>query len=69
MANYCVIRDLSITIFHKEYESDLNAWKKISVSDIHAAAQNILADNTKSLLVLGSKAGDSIYIKHNYLPK
>ena len=69
IADYCVIRDLSISLFQKEYESDQNAWKKISVNDIHGAAKNILAENTKSLLALGSKAGDSIYIKHKYLPK
>jgi hypothetical protein len=69
IADYCVIRDLSISLFNKEYISDQDAWKKITVGEIHEAAKNILAENTKSLHALGSKAGDSIYIKRKYLPK
>jgi hypothetical protein len=64
VADYYAIRDLSQAIFHKEFEKDLNIWKKTPVKEIHEAANQLLTSNTKSLLALGSRAGDSIYIKH-----
>jgi hypothetical protein len=63
VADYYAIQDISIQLFHKEYEENMDAWKKISRDTIHAAAKQVLAANTKALLALGPAAGDSIYIK------
>lgn len=49
IAAYCVIRDLSRYLFHKDYEKDLEKWKTIPSKKINKAASKILKDNTKSL--------------------
>lgn len=48
-ANYCLIRDLSKKLFNKEYESDLEAWKKLTVDQINNAAVKLLKEHTKLL--------------------
>ena len=63
VADYYAIRDLSIILFHKEYEKNSDTWKKISRQMIHQAARQILDANTKALLALGPSAGNAIYIK------
>jgi hypothetical protein len=52
-ANYCVIRDLSKALFNKEFEKDINAWRKLSLKTINNAASKQLEVNTKALNVLG----------------
>jgi len=64
LADYCVIRDLSVLLFHKNFENDIKAWQEKGVHTINTGARQILADNTKALLALGAGAGNSIYIKH-----
>jgi len=49
LANYYVVRDLSISLFKKDFEKDLNAWKKIPVQKIHEASINLLTANSKYL--------------------
>ncbi|MGH2666583.1 hypothetical protein [Flavobacterium sp.] len=49
IAAYCVIRDLSRILFHKEFEKDLEKWKAIPAQEINNVAARILEENTKSL--------------------
>ncbi len=52
-ANYCVIRDLSKLLFKKEFENDINVWKKLSVKTINKAAIKQLEKNTQALNAIG----------------
>jgi hypothetical protein len=49
VANFCVIRDLSKSIFGIEFEKDIAKWKSVSKKKINKAAYNILQANTKAL--------------------
>lgn len=60
-ADYCVIRDMSRSVFHADFENDINKWKQVSKEDIHAAAKNIFILNTDNLKKMGK--GVKEYIK------
>jgi hypothetical protein len=49
IAAYCVIRDLSKSLFNNNFEKNLDKWKSISAKKINEAATQILKENTKSL--------------------
>jgi hypothetical protein len=51
-----VVRDLSRSLFNKERESDLEAWKNLPLEQIHAASTALLLKNTKDLQAAGPKA-------------
>jgi hypothetical protein len=61
IANFCVIRDLSRSLFHVDSEHDMAKWKELPVEKIHAAAVAALQASTKEL----AKKGPDIehYIK------
>ena len=62
MADYCVIRDLSKTLFNVEFEKDISKWKKLSKERINKTAEAILVANTKALKLQG--IGVETYIKY-----
>ena len=49
VANYCVIRDMSEKLFKKNFESDIDKWKEISVNKINETAYELLKQNTSEL--------------------
>lgn len=49
VANFCVIRDLSKSIFGFAFEKDLAKWKSVSKNKINIAAYKLLQANTKAL--------------------
>ena len=49
VANYCVIRDLSKTLFKVTFENDINKWKGFSIKKINKIAYKILQANAKAL--------------------
>jgi hypothetical protein len=49
IAAYCVVRDLSKSLFNNDFEKDLDKWKTIPAKKINEAASQILKDNTESL--------------------
>lgn len=49
LANYNVMSALSKHLFHKEFEDDLNQWKKLPVKQINKAAYHLLKANTKAM--------------------
>lgn len=53
LANYYVIRDVSRLLFNKDFETELSAWRRIPVAEIHAASERALRHNTKQLLGQG----------------
>lgn len=55
-ANFCALRDLSRTLFNKEREEDINAWKALPVARIHAAAVDLLRRNTSALQAAGARS-------------
>jgi hypothetical protein len=54
-ANFCVIRDLSRSLFQKEREEDIEAWKKLPVEMIQRAATVLLLKNTRDLQAAGAR--------------
>ncbi|MEO8590335.1 MAG: hypothetical protein ABI432_13255 [Flavobacteriales bacterium] len=55
-ANFCVIRDLSRSLFGKEREEDIAAWKKLPIEDIHRASTALLLKNTRDLEAAGARS-------------
>jgi hypothetical protein len=53
IANYCVIRDLTISIFKTEFEKDKSKWHKIDPQKINRIAYKLLLANTKVLKLKG----------------
>ena len=53
IANYCVIRDLSKSLFNTGFEKDINKWKQLSPAVINNGAAEILQANTKTLQSMG----------------
>jgi hypothetical protein len=53
VANYCVIRDLSKSLFNIEFEKDISKWKQLSPAVINKGAAEILRANTKTLQSMG----------------
>lgn len=60
VANYYVLRDLSRTLFEKEFETDMQLWKSINSETINKAAYKLYKKNTKNL----RKAGSSKIIRY-----
>ena len=54
-ANYGVIRDLSMLIFHKNYIDNLNDWKKVDIKIIKEKSRFLFLKNTKALKKIGAK--------------
>lgn len=48
-ANFCVIRDLSRSLFKKEREEDMAAWKALPLEKIQGTSTALLLKNTKDL--------------------
>ncbi|MEP6713581.1 MAG: hypothetical protein ABJA37_14240 [Ferruginibacter sp.] len=61
VANYCVIRDLSRSIFKTEFEKGKGKWSKIDSKKINRVAYKILQSNTKALKLKGNDVEN--YIK------
>lgn len=53
-ANFCIVRNLSRSLFHKQREEDIGAWKKLLVTVVHAEARALLLKNTKDLQAAGA---------------
>jgi hypothetical protein len=53
-ANFCVIRDLSRSLFQKEREEDIGAWKALPLEVIQRAATSLLLKHTKDLRAAGA---------------
>ena len=53
-ANFCVIRDLSRSLFNKEREEDIAAWKTLPVERIQQASTALLLKNTRDLEAAGA---------------
>ncbi len=53
IANYCVIRDLSKSIFKSEFIKDKSEWRKVDSKKINEASYGILEANTKALKLKG----------------
>ena len=54
IANFCVIRDLSKSIFGVEFEKGISKWKTVNRNRINKTAYKILQANTKSMQLIGS---------------
>lgn len=54
-ANYFIIKELSKVFFNKDFESDLEKWKKVPVKKINKISKKILKANTKMLKSKGAK--------------
>jgi hypothetical protein len=48
-ANYCVIRDMSRSLFNKEFERNTDRWKKLPAATINRAAKKLFIGNTADL--------------------
>jgi hypothetical protein len=48
-ANYCLIRNLSLLIFNKEFETDIKQWQSVPGKNIRKAAEKLYRDNTSAL--------------------
>jgi hypothetical protein len=53
VADYCVIRDMSKSLFNTEFEKDISKWKQLSPAVINKGAAEILQANTKTLQSMG----------------
>lgn len=54
-ANFCVVRDLSRTLFNKEREADMETWKRVEKEEVHRAAKDLLGKHTQALQAAGAK--------------
>ena len=54
IAAFCVIRDLSKSLFHVDFERDIAKWQALSIERIHASASDLLLANTNALKQQGS---------------
>lgn len=61
VANYCVMRDMSITLFKSEFEKDISKWKGTDKEQINNTAYELLKANTEELKKLGADV--EIFIK------
>jgi hypothetical protein len=57
-ANFCVMRDLSMTLFNSERQEDMGAWRKLPPSAVHEASATLLRLNTKGLEEAGARKVD-----------
>jgi hypothetical protein len=48
-ANYCLIRNLSLLIFNKEFETDIKQLQSVPRNTIQQAAKKLYRDNTTDL--------------------
>lgn len=55
-ANFCVMRDLSRTLFNKEREEDVEVWKKMPSEQVHLASAALLRKNTRDLIAAGARS-------------
>lgn len=53
-ANFCVIRDLSRTLFQKEREEGLEAWRNVPIPTLRDASATLLRKNTTALKIAGA---------------
>ena len=49
IADYCVIRDLSQSLFQVYFEKDISKWQGLSIEKIHTSASELLRANTRAL--------------------
>lgn len=54
IAAFCVIRDLSKSLFNVDFERDIAKWQALRIERIHACASDLLLANTNALKQLGS---------------
>lgn len=54
IAAFCVIRDLSKSLFHVDFEKDVSRWQALSIEKIHDSASEALQANTRALQQQGS---------------
>lgn len=48
-ANYRMVHNMSQKIFNKNYESDIEKWRKISLETMHTTARDLYFENTAGL--------------------
>lgn len=61
VANYCVMRNMSESLFKSEFENDMNKWKGLDKELINNTAYELLKANTEELKKLGTAV--EVYIK------
>ncbi|MEO6903511.1 MAG: hypothetical protein ABI315_10165 [Bacteroidia bacterium] len=61
IANYCVISNLSKKIFKKDFENDIEKWKRIDTAIINKTAYSVLKNNT--IILKKNAANIQSYIK------
>ena len=61
VANYCVIRDMSIALFKSDFEKDMNKWKGKDKEMINNTAYELLKANTEALKKHGADV--EVFIK------
>ncbi len=61
VANYCVMRDMSESLFKSELEKSMNKWKEMDKKLINNTAYELLKTNTEELKKLGADV--EVYIK------
>lgn len=61
VANYCVMRDMSIALFKSDFEKDMSKWKATDKEQINNTAYEILKANTEVLKKLCADV--EVYIK------
>ncbi len=61
VAAFCVIRDLSKSLFRVDFERDIAKWQALSIDRIHACALDLLQANTAALKRQGNDV--EYYIK------
>jgi hypothetical protein len=49
IADYCVIRDLSMKLFKSDFEKDIKKWEVLSAEEINNASLSVLKENTEML--------------------
>jgi hypothetical protein len=54
IAAFCVIRDLSKSLFQVDFEPDIAKWQALSINKINASASELLLANTNALRQQGS---------------
>lgn len=61
VANYCVMRDMSIALFNSDFEKDMNKWKGTDNKIINNTAYELLKANTEALKKHGADV--EVFIK------
>lgn len=54
-ANFCLIRDLSRTLFQKEREEDMATWEQVPITELQRACVDLLKKSTQALGSAGAK--------------